>query len=120
MIIDTHCHLDKPRYRREMKKILQNAQENNVKGILIPMTHKASIADAQILSESYKGVFYSVGYHPKYVDKFDVSVLEEYVHDERCIAIGEFGLDYGRLSKEEEVRAPIVTEQEGVFANGAY
>lgn len=114
-MIDTHCHLDKPRYRRDMKKILQNAQENKVKGILIPMTHKATIADAQGLSESYKGVFYSVGYHPKYADQFDVSVLEEYVHDERCIAIGEFGLDYGRLSKEEEVRTPIVSEQKCVL-----
>jgi len=114
-MIDTHCHLDKPRYRRDMKKILQHAQENNVKGILIPMTHKATIADAQGLSESYKGVFYSVGYHPKYADQFDASVLEEYVHDERCIAIGEFGLDYGRLSKEEELREPIVSEQKRVL-----
>jgi len=115
MIIDTHCHLDKPRYRRDMKNILQDAQENNVKGILIPMTHKATIADAQVLSESYKGIFYSVGYHPKYADKFEASVLEEYVKDECCIAIGEFGLDYGRLSKEEEVREPIVTEQKRVL-----
>jgi len=58
MIIDTHCHLDKPRYKRQMKNILKDAEENEVKGILIPMTHASSISDAQTLAQSYEGVFY--------------------------------------------------------------
>jgi len=98
-----------------MKKILQDAQENNVTGILIPMTHASTISDAQTLAQSYEGVFYSVGYHPKHAEKFELSVLEAYVNDERCIAIGEFGLDYGRLSKEEEIRRPIIDEQKRVL-----
>ena len=115
MIIDTHCHLDKPRYKRQMKKILQDAQENDVLGVLIPSTQKNTLDDAQVLAQSYVGIFYSVGFHPKYAEKFEMETLEAYVEDERCIAIGEFGLDYGRLSKEEEVRRPVIDEQKRVL-----
>jgi len=58
MIIETHCHLDKPRYRSMMNRILENAQKNNVKGILIPSTQRSTIDKAQVLADSYRGVFY--------------------------------------------------------------
>lgn len=35
MLIDTHCHLDKPRYKYIIQNILQNAQNNRVNGMLI-------------------------------------------------------------------------------------
>jgi len=114
MLIDTHCHLDKPRYRQNMKNILKEAEENRVKGILIPSTQRNTIDVAQNLAQSYKGVFYAVGFHPKYAEKFEKEMLEEYLTDERCIAIGEFGLDYARLSKEYEIRTPIIQKQKEV------
>jgi len=42
MLIDTHCHLDKPRYKRVMRELLQEAQEHRVKGILIPSTQQTT------------------------------------------------------------------------------
>jgi len=68
MLIDTHCHLDKPRYRQNMKNLLKEAEENNVKGVLIPSTQRNTIDVAQTLAQSYKGVFYAVGFHPKYAN----------------------------------------------------
>ncbi len=115
MIIDTHCHLDKPRFKSKMNSILQDAQKQNVKGILIPSTQRKTIADAQILAHSYTGVFFSVGFHPKYADKFELEMLEEYVNDERCIAIGEFGLEYGRMSHDEAIYKPIIEQQKKVL-----
>ena len=115
MIIDTHCHLDKPRFKSKMNTILQDAQKQNVKGILIPSTQRKTIADAQVLVHSYTGVFFSVGFHPKYADKFELEMLNEYVNDERCIAIGEFGLDYGRMSYDEAIYKPIIKQQKKVL-----
>ncbi|SFV66295.1 Peptide deformylase [hydrothermal vent metagenome] len=115
MLIDTHCHLDKPRYKRVMRELLHDAQEHRVKGILIPATQQKSLDYAQILAQSYAGVFYAVGFHPKYADKFELSVLEQYVEDKRCIAIGEFGLDYARLSRDEAIRQPIIENQKEVL-----
>ena len=115
MIIDTHCHLDKPRFKTKMNMVLQDAQKENVKGILIPSTQRKTIADAQILAHSYKGIFFSVGFHPKYADKFEPEMLDEYVTDERCIAIGEFGLDYNRMSYDEAIYKPIVEQQKKVL-----
>jgi len=115
MIIDTHCHLDKPRYRRMMNRILENAQNNNVKGILIPSTQQSTINNAQVLADSYRGVFYSVGFHPKYADKYEEAMLEEHLKHERCIAVGEFGLDRGRLSEEPEICEPVMVQQRKVL-----
>ncbi len=115
MIIDTHCHLDKPRFKTKMNTVLKDAQKENVKGILIPSTQRKTIADAQILAHSYTGVFFSVGFHPKYADKFELEMLNEYVDDERCIAIGEFGLDYGRMSYDEAIYRPIIEQQKKVL-----
>ena len=115
MIIDTHCHLDKPRFKSKINSILQEAQKQNVKGILIPSTQKKTIADAQTLAHSYTGVFFSVGFHPKYADDFELEMLEEYVDDERCIAIGEFGLEYGRMSYNEAIYKPIIEQQKKVL-----
>jgi len=53
MLIDTHCHLDKPRYRQNMKNLLKEAGENSVKGILIPSTQRNTIDVAQTLAQSY-------------------------------------------------------------------
>lgn len=53
MIIDTHCHLDKPRYKNIMNRILENAEKNSVKGILIPATQQSTINNAKILADSY-------------------------------------------------------------------
>ena len=115
MIIDTHCHLDKPRYRQNMKNILKEAEQNGVKGILIPSTQNHTLEDAQLLAQSYCGVFYSVGYHPKYADRFELSILEEHIEHERCIAIGEFGLDYARISKKNDIKEPIIQIQKEVM-----
>ena len=115
MIIDTHCHLDKPRFKTKMSTVLQDAQKENVKGILIPSTQRKTISDAQILAHSYTGVFFSVGFHPKYADKFEPEMLDEYVTDKRCIAIGEFGLDYGRMSYDEAIYKPIIEQQKKVL-----
>ncbi len=115
MLIDSHCHLDKPRFKSRMNTLLQDAQKANVRGILIPSTQRKTIEDAQVLAHSYNGVFFSVGFHPKYADKFELSMLEEYVDDERCIAIGEFGLEYGRMSHDEEIYKPIIEQQKKVL-----
>ncbi len=115
MLIDTHCHLDKPRYKQMMQRVLKNAQNNRVKGILIPSIQDKTLHEALFLAQKHRGIFYSVGYHPKYAEIFDKSVLEEHITHEKCIAVGEFGLDYARLSKEDEKRLPIIQKQKEVL-----
>ncbi|KIM05328.1 MAG: hypothetical protein KN64_02185 [Sulfurovum sp. AS07-7] len=115
MLIDTHCHLDKPRYKYIIQNILQNAQNNRVNGILIASTQNRTLDEAKLLSENHRGIFYSVGYHPKYAEIFDKSVLEEHITHERCIAVGEFGLDYSSLSRKYEKKQPVLQKQQDVL-----
>jgi len=115
MIIDTHCHLDKPRYKNIMNLILENAQKNSINGILIPATQQDTIENAKILADSYQGVFYAIGFHPKYAEKYEDALFEKHLKHERCIAIGECGLDRGRLSEELEICEAVMAQQRKVL-----
>ncbi len=58
MLIDTHCHLDKPRYKQMMQRVLKNAQNNRVKGILIPSIQDKTLHEALFLAQKHRGIFY--------------------------------------------------------------
>jgi len=36
MIIDTHCHLDDPRYDEDLEEVLHNAKDAGVEKFIIP------------------------------------------------------------------------------------
>ncbi len=102
MIIDTHCHLDDERYLDDLDALLQRAREHDVKGFLIPGADMKSLPRAKEVAHTYDDVFYAAGVHPYDLDGFDEQILRKYLADERCVAIGECGLDYFRLPKENK------------------
>lgn len=57
--------------------------------MLIASTQNRTLDEAKLLSENHRGIFYSVGYHPKYAEIFEKSVLEEF------IALSEYNFYFG-------------------------
>lgn len=102
MIIDTHCHLDDNRYLDDIEKVVKKAENANVKGFLIPGADIKNLPRAKEISSQYNNVFYAAGVHPYDIDDYDRDTLKEYLKDEKCIAVGECGLDYFRLPKNDK------------------
>ncbi len=102
MILDTHCHLDDNRYLDDLEDVIKRAQDANVKGFLIPGADIRNLPRAKDISDKYKDVFYAAGVHPYDINEYDRDVLKEYLKDEKCIAVGECGLDYFRLPKNDK------------------
>ncbi len=102
MILDTHCHLDDNRYIDDLQEVLKNALDANVKGFLIPGADMKNLPRAKEISHVNNSVFYAAGVHPYDIDFYDREVLKRYLKDERCIAVGECGLDYFRLPKNDK------------------
>ncbi len=67
------------------------------------------------LAQKYDEVFFAVGIHPYDIDVYDEKIMKEYVHHPKCIAIGECGLDYYRLPKDEEEKKKNIAKQKEVF-----
>jgi TatD DNase family protein len=94
MIIDTHCHLDNEKYYEDIDKVIKRAKENGVKKFIIPAASPKDIKRAVELSEKYEEIYFAVGVHPVDIMQFEYKYLTNYINHEKCVAVGEIGLDY--------------------------
>ena len=113
MIIDTHCHLDDERYKDDLDKVIKRAREHDVKGFVIPGADIKDLPRAKEIAYRYDDIYFAAGVHPYNLDGFDEKILREYLEDERCIAVGECGLDYFRIDKENALN--IKEKQKEIF-----
>ena len=116
MIIDTHIHLDDKRYDEDLDEVLTRAREGGVERFIIPGADVSTLDKAVAIAEKYKDVFFSVGVHPYDKEQFDGLAFEQYVGHEKCVAIGECGLDYFRLEGTDAEKEAEKQEQKRVFA----
>jgi len=116
MIIDTHIHLDDKRYDEDLEEVLSRAREGGVKRFIIPGADASTLEKAVTIAEKYKDVFFAVGIHPYDMAQFDSLEFEKYVGHEKCVAIGECGLDYFRLEGTDEEKEAEKKEQKRVFS----
>lgn len=98
MFVDVHCHLTDPVYENVgVQQIVTNATQNGV-GIMINSgCCLRSSKVAQEISRLYDNVYFCVGFHPDELHTYKDGDLEELrllCADEKCVAVGEIGLDY--------------------------
>lgn len=115
MIIDTHIHLDDQRYDEDFDTVLERAREGGVKRFIIPGADTDTLDKAVRIAEMHEDIYFAVGVHPYDKEQFDTLDFERYVHHEKCVAIGECGLDYFRLEGSDEEKESEKEEQKRVF-----
>ncbi|MGG7072857.1 TatD family hydrolase [Campylobacter sp. 9BO] len=115
MIIDTHCHLDDNRFNDDLDAVLERASEKGVKFVVNPGADINDLPKIAKIAEQNHNVFFASGVHPYDKDGFDVAVVKEFAMHEKCVAIGECGLDYFRLPKDESAKNLEKIEQKRVF-----
>ena len=97
-IIDTHCHLDFKELKTRLDEVIKDAKINNVTDMVTISTNLSRIDAIKEISEQYQEVFFTVGVHPNeaYKDKQynDHYFMKNYSKHEKCVGIGEGGLDY--------------------------
>lgn len=105
-IIDSHCHIDRvdlDSFGGSIESMLKHASEFSVDEFLcvcIDLEHFDQVHD---LALSYPNIYSSVGVHPTETNCKDPSVDEllVYAKSDRVIAIGETGLDYFHVKKDD-------------------
>ncbi len=117
MIVDTHCHLDDPRYNEDIDEVLSNAKQSGVEKFIIPGADPSTLERAVVLSEKYDAVYFAVGVHPYDAKNYDKAYLEKFVSHPKCVAIGECGLDYFRLPESEDEIEKEKAMQKEVFVD---
>jgi TatD DNase family protein len=101
MIIDTHIHLDDKRYADDLDEVIKRANKAGVAGALIPGADPKDLPRAVEICEKYANIYFAVGVHPYHAKDFSLNYLKNFASHPKCIAVGECGLDYFRLPKDE-------------------
>jgi TatD DNase family protein len=95
MWFDSHCHLDFPVFDPDRKQLIEAAREAGISQFVIPATQVSLLPQLQQLAKKHH-CYYAAGLHPYWIEQHndtDIAQLETYMQDERCVAVGESGLD---------------------------
>jgi TatD DNase family protein len=110
-VIDSHTHLDL--CERPNAELVAGAVAAGISKMLTVGTDGASCRTALSAAEAFPQVYAAVGRHPgssRGFDDADLAELRALAAHERCVAIGETGLDFYRDT------APPAPDQERAFA----
>ena len=107
-MIDSHAHLD--HCSRDDADLIADAERAGVRRVLAIGMDGASCRAALAAAEAFPQVCAAIGRHPTSATGFDdadLAELEALAAHERCVAIGETGLDHYRdhTPREDQVRA---------------
>ena len=99
MYIDVHCHLTGDEYGEVggVENVLRRAEENGVERVICSGFDLDSSIQAKTLAERFEHVYFSAGFHPSELRKYkdgDLEKLRMLCTHEKCVALGEIGLDY--------------------------
>ncbi len=99
MLIDVHCHLTGGEFEKigGVDEVIARAKENGVGRMICSGYDLQSSFVAKELSEKYEEVYFCAGFHPSELDEYregDWERLRALCAHEKCVAVGEIGLDY--------------------------
>ncbi len=119
-LIDSHCHLEKYVHAGVLDSVLAEAKEAGVSRMIAVGTDFADWRVYHDLVIRYREqIYYTVGIHPCHVDEnwiTQAQIIAPFFSEEvQPIAIGEIGLDYYHLPKDEVERALIIERQKEAF-----
>ena len=112
MLIDSHLHLVNEDY--DIDKVIKNAFDASVKYLIVSGSDKEDNKLNLELLSKYNNVFFSCGYHPSCagnIKEEDYKKLEEYIKNDKVVAIGEIGLDYFYGKDDRDLQIELFRRQ---------
>jgi TatD DNase family protein len=115
-LVDSHCHLDDPRFEPDREAVLERALAAGVERILTIGTGDGppDLESAIRLAERYDAVLATVGVHPHDASKAGDGVwreMEGLLAHPKVVALGEIGLDYHYANSPRDVQRAVFVEQ---------
>jgi TatD DNase family protein len=102
-IIDSHCHLQFPKLKEDLKNVLQRAREEKIGMVCVGTDYETSKEGIEI-ARNNDDVWASVGLHPNdnLNESFDAGQYEMLLKMPKVVAMGEIGLDYYRTIESKD------------------
>ncbi len=111
-IFDSHAHYDDEAFAPDREELLASLPDRGVGKAVNCGCDVLSSEAALSLSGKFPFIYAAVGIHPENVDECtDVHAIERLAKHEKCVAIGEVGLDYHYTKENKELQKEIFTAQ---------
>jgi TatD DNase family protein len=116
MFVDSHAHLDGPKFAGDLDAVLERARAAGVENILCigNGTGPRTLDCAAKLAEAYEEIYASTGVHPheaKLANEASYVEMERLIAHNKVIAVGEIGLDYFYKHSAPEVQQRVFLRQ---------
>ena len=114
MYFDTHAHYDDEAFDPDRDELLSSLPEAGVALVIDPGCDVKSSEKALALAARFPHVYAAVGIHPEELGTMqagDLEKIEELCRKERCVAVGEIGLDYYWDDTRKEEQKALFVEQ---------
>lgn len=130
-LFDTHAHINFSAYKHDADKVIRSSLDKNVWMILVGSEFKTSQRALEYANKYKSGVYAAVGLHPIHTEEglaedesqdysikkkgedFNYENYEKLAKFEKVVAIGEIGLDYYHIDKNNLVNAKL--KQKEIF-----
>ena len=106
-IFDTHAHYDDDAFNEDREQLLADLPGQGIARVVDVGASLASCRKVLELMEQYDYIYGAIGVHPSETAELteeSYSWLKEQCQKEKCLAVGEIGLDY-YWDKEPEIQA---------------
>ncbi len=109
MLIDSHTHLNLiTDNSNEIEQIIDKCEKEHIYALFnISVDYESNLISLD-LSQKYKNIYFSAGIHPSEADNYNMSQIDEIIEiagNEKCIGIGETGIDlfrnYSKLENQK-------------------
>ena len=109
MIFDSHAHYDDKQFDEDREEVLAHLKDAGVERVVNISNGWDDMLRSLALVEKYPFMYGTAGIHPCKVSDLNEERMEElrhYCRRDKVVAVGEIGLDYYWMAKEENL--PVV------------
>lgn len=113
MLIDTHAHLSDPVYGGA-QEIIDSMESDGLERIIAVGYNEFTSALSVSIAEKNEKIYAAVGVHPSDANKAGtgyLGALTELSASDKCVAIGEIGLDYHYEDTDKPAQHRVLCEQ---------
>ncbi len=125
-LVDSHCHLNFPRYQKDLSAVRERAAAAGVRRTIIPAVDLAGSREVAALTTQWDGCFGAVGIHPNSSNEFSPAQLPQICSEllrlsrfAEIVAIGEIGLDFYRDHSPPDQQEKVLRAQLQLAAEAA-
>lgn len=113
-IFDSHAHYTDKAFNDDRTELLGSLTESGICGVINCGADLKSSYESCQLATDYPFIYFACGIHPEEVDNLPkdyIDQLKNLATNQRCVAIGEIGLDYYWRQDNKDLQKKIFKEQ---------